>query len=72
MEECELKVIKALTTSERIQKILVALKTAQCPLDISRHIACEPCPNSALSGHSVEKREIYSHQKNSVKSINLD
>ena len=55
MEDCELKVIKALTTSERIQKILVALKTAQCPIDISRHIACEQCPNSALSGHSVKK-----------------
>ena len=71
MKDCEFKVIKALTTSERIQKILVALKTAQCPIDISRHIACEPCPNSALSGHSVEKREIYSHQKNSVKLIRL-
>ena len=59
-DNCELNVIQALQSSERINKLLKALKSSGCPVVPSRHIACIPCDDqsSLLGGYDLEHNQV--------------
>ena len=60
-ENCELNVLQALQSSERINKLLKALKSSGCPVVPSRHIACIPCDgnqSSLLGGYDLEHNQV--------------
>ncbi len=58
IKECEHNVIKALTTSPRIQALIQALKYSSCPFDVSRHVICSPCDKSLSGGYDDEHNQI--------------
>ena len=57
-EICELNVLQALQSSERLKKLLKALKSSGCPVVPSRHIACIPCGESLLGGYDQEHNQV--------------
>ena len=49
MTSCEILVTQALS-SPLVRAMMRGLEEAGCPLNIARHVVCEPCNNSLAGG----------------------
>ena len=49
MTSCEILVTEALS-SPLVRAMMRGLEEAGCPLNIPRHVVCEPCNNSLAGG----------------------
>ncbi|MCL4137063.1 UNVERIFIED_CONTAM: hypothetical protein GTU68_048106 [Idotea baltica] len=56
--KCERRVWNVVNKSPLIKLMLGALKSAGCPVDLERHIACEVCDNSLLGGYDQELNQV--------------
>jgi len=55
---CEINVIKALSSSPRIRLLVQALNDSDCPFLPSRHVACSPCDQSLSGGYDDQANQV--------------
>lgn len=56
--KCEHRVYDCLKTNRLVRLMMSALKNSGCPIDIRRHIACEPCDKSVTGGYDPVMNQI--------------
>jgi len=57
-QNCEINVIKALSSSPRIRLLVQALNNSGCPFLPSRHIDCSPCDPSLSGGYDDQTNQV--------------
>jgi len=69
-KKCENRVWNVAKTSPMVKIMMSALESSGCPVDLSRHVACEVCDSSVTGGYDVQNNQIVICQ-NTCKSESL-
>jgi len=69
-KKCENRVWNVAKTSPMVKIMMSALESSGCPVDLSRHVACEVCDHSVTGGYDVQNNQIVICQ-NTCKSESL-
>lgn len=56
--KCEKSVKEIVESSPMVKLMMAALNSSGCPVDISRHIACEPCNRGVTGGYDPTLNQI--------------
>lgn len=55
---CHNRLERALSKSSYVRYMLDAMRKAGCPVDVGRHLVCEPCGPTVAGGFDPEKKQI--------------
>jgi len=57
-KKCENRVWKVAKSSPMVKIMMSALESSGCPVDLSRHVACEVCETSVTGGYDAQNNQI--------------
>lgn len=55
---CEAKVVKEIETNPCVKLMLIALAKSGCPVQLTRHVSCEPCHGRMRGGFDSKNNQI--------------
>lgn len=56
---CEFNVLKAMETNPCVQLLLHAMARNGCPINLRRHISCEPCKGTLKGGFDSKNNQLF-------------